>query len=111
MARPFIERLGRISRLLSSCSIMWDVLPGVMDAWNGDTMKRHSSAFETRDPLAMPTRDLSGTAILLLNMGGPDTLEDVQPFLYRLFSDPDIIRLPLSMIFQSRWRSGFLPVA
>ncbi|BAZ04118.1 ferrochelatase [Calothrix sp. NIES-3974] len=32
--------------------------------------------------------------VLLLNLGGPDTLEDVQPFLYNLFSDPEIIRLP-----------------
>lgn len=32
--------------------------------------------------------------MLLLNLGGPETLEDVQPFLYNLFADPDIIRLP-----------------
>jgi protoheme ferro-lyase len=30
--------------------------------------------------------------VLLLNLGGPDTLDDVQPFLYNLFADPDIIR-------------------
>ena len=32
--------------------------------------------------------------MLLLNLGGPDTLDDVRPFLYNLFADPDIIRLP-----------------
>ena len=32
--------------------------------------------------------------VLLLNLGGPDRLEDVQSFLYNLFSDPEIIRLP-----------------
>lgn len=32
--------------------------------------------------------------ILLLNLGGPETLDDVEPFLYNLFADPDIIRLP-----------------
>ncbi|PPS45832.1 ferrochelatase [Chroococcidiopsis sp. TS-821] len=32
--------------------------------------------------------------VLLLNLGGPDQLEDVGPFLYNLFSDPEIIRLP-----------------
>ncbi len=32
--------------------------------------------------------------VLLLNLGGPDRLEDVGPFLYNLFSDPEIIRLP-----------------
>jgi Ferrochelatase len=37
--------------------------------------------------------------VLLLNLGGPETLEDVQPFLYNLFADPDIIRLPPSAQF------------
>lgn len=26
--------------------------------------------------------------VLLLNLGGPETLEDVQPFLFNLFADP-----------------------
>lgn len=34
------------------------------------------------------------TAVLLLNLGGPDCLEAVEPFLYNLFSDPDIIQWP-----------------
>ena len=33
------------------------------------------------------------TGVVLLNMGGPDTLDDVQPFLYNLFCDREIIRL------------------
>ena len=32
-------------------------------------------------------------AVVLLNLGGPDRLEDVEPFLYNLFSDRQIIRL------------------
>ena len=32
--------------------------------------------------------------VLLLNLGGPDKLKDVRPFLYNLFADPEIIRLP-----------------
>ncbi len=32
--------------------------------------------------------------VLLLNLGGPERLEDVRPFLYNLFADPEIIRLP-----------------
>ena len=32
--------------------------------------------------------------VLLLNLGGPETMEDVEGFLYNLFADPDIIRLP-----------------
>jgi ferrochelatase len=34
--------------------------------------------------------------ILLFNLGGPETLGDVKPFLYRLFSDPEIIHVKWS---------------
>eukprot|EP01087_Luapelamoeba_hula_P015342 TRINITY_DN4572_c0_g1_i4.p1 TRINITY_DN4572_c0_g1~~TRINITY_DN4572_c0_g1_i4.p1 ORF type:complete len:477 (-),score=105.33 TRINITY_DN4572_c0_g1_i4:105-1535(-) len=43
------------------------------------------------------------TAVVLLNMGGPPTQEEVLPFLTRLFSDNEIIQLPLSPAFQQRW--------
>lgn len=36
--------------------------------------------------------------VLLLNLGGPDQLEDVRPFLFNLFSDPEIIRLPFTWL-------------
>ncbi|NJM96340.1 MAG: ferrochelatase [Phormidesmis sp. RL_2_1] len=32
--------------------------------------------------------------VLLLNLGGPEKPEDVQPFLFNLFADPEIIRIP-----------------
>jgi protoporphyrin/coproporphyrin ferrochelatase len=35
-------------------------------------------------------------AILLLNLGGPENLDAVKPFLYRLFLDPEIIRIRFS---------------
>src|SRR5262245_28415464 len=31
--------------------------------------------------------------VLVFNLGGPETLSDVKPFLYQLFSDPEIIRI------------------
>jgi protoporphyrin/coproporphyrin ferrochelatase len=34
--------------------------------------------------------------VLLFNLGGPESLDDVKPFLYRLFSDPEIIRVKWS---------------
>lgn len=34
------------------------------------------------------------TAVILFNLGGPDSLPAVQPFLFNLFNDPAIIRLP-----------------
>jgi len=34
------------------------------------------------------------TVVLLVSMGGPDSLRAVKPFLFNLFNDPAIIRLP-----------------
>lgn len=39
-------------------------------------------------------------ALVLLNMGGPDSLDAVEPFLYNLFSDRDLIQLPLGSVLQ-----------
>jgi ferrochelatase len=33
-------------------------------------------------------------AIILFNLGGPDKLENVKPFLFNLFYDPAILNLP-----------------
>ena len=38
--------------------------------------------------------------VVLLNLGGPDSLDAVEPFLYNLFSDPDIINFPGSFLFR-----------
>ena len=40
--------------------------------------------------------------VVLLNLGGPDSPEAVQPFLFNLFNDPDIINFPLSFLFRKR---------
>lgn len=40
--------------------------------------------------------------VVLLNLGGPDSPEAVEPFLYNLFSDPDIIDFPLAFLFRKR---------
>lgn len=42
---------------------------------------------------------MAKTAVVLFNLGGPDRPEAVQPFLFNLFFDPAIIRLPLPL----RW--------
>jgi ferrochelatase len=44
-------------------------------------------------PLTEKTAARQEIAIVLLNMGGPEKLEDVEPFLFNLFSDRLIIRL------------------
>ncbi len=38
--------------------------------------------------------------LVLLNMGGPDALDAVEPFLYNLFSDRELIQLPLGGLLQ-----------
>lgn len=35
-----------------------------------------------------------------MNMGGPDSLDEVEPFLFNLFRDPDLIPLPLGFLWQ-----------
>ncbi len=44
--------------------------------------------------------DSKPTALILLNMGGPDSLEAIKPFLYNLFSDRELIQLPLGGLLQ-----------
>lgn len=43
------------------------------------------------------------TGIVMLNLGGPATLDDVEPFLLELFADREIIQLPLQ-----RWLGPFI---
>ena len=42
----------------------------------------------------MASRGRRKVAIVLFNLGGPDSPEAVQPFLFNLFNDPAIIRVP-----------------
>jgi ferrochelatase len=35
------------------------------------------------------------TAVVLMNLGGPDSLDAIEPFLFNLFSDPDIFKIPI----------------
>jgi ferrochelatase len=46
--------------------------------------------------------------VVLLNLGGPDRLESVEPFLTHLFSDPDILPGPLGSLRKplARWIAG-----
>ena len=34
-------------------------------------------------------------AVILFNLGGPDKLENVKPFLFNLFKDSGILNLPI----------------
>lgn len=43
-------------------------------------------------------RTIRRVGIVLFQLGGPDSLEAIEPFLYNLFCDPDIIDFPLAKI-------------
>ena len=45
--------------------------------------------------MANPTRRVG---VILFQLGGPDTLEAIEPFLFNLFCDPDIIDFPFARI-------------
>src|SRR5262249_57483006 len=45
----------------------------------------------------------SPVAVILMNMGGPDSLDAVEPFLFNLFRDHDLIPLPLGFLWQRRF--------
>ncbi len=37
---------------------------------------------------------MARVGVLLMNLGGPERIQDVGPFLFNIFADPEIIRLP-----------------
>jgi ferrochelatase len=48
-------------------------------------------------------KDEKKVAIVLFNLGGPDKLESVRPFLFNLFSDKNIINLPRFFRYIIAW--------
>nr|XP_046231382.1 ferrochelatase, mitochondrial [Scatophagus argus] len=61
------------------------------------SVRRRSTAAalaQTASPEAQENRKPK-TGILMLNMGGPEKLEDVHDFLLRLFMDTDLMKLPV----------------
>ncbi len=50
----------------------------------------HQARFSLDEPIGL----------VLLNMGGPDSLQAVRPFLFNLFSDRELIQLPAGALLQ-----------
>jgi len=46
-------------------------------------------------------------AVVLFNLGGPDSLEAIKPFLFNLFSDHDIFKIPVGQKFFAKIMAGF----
>ncbi len=57
------------------------------------------------DPV--PVEPGENVGVVLLNLGGPERIEDIQPFLYNLFMDPAIIDIPLPGLLR-HWLCRFI---
>lgn len=93
--------------------------PGYLDAplyRFKQSFERYSSSSEalmtSKSQVASSTLIVGNekVGVLLLNLGGPETLEDVQPFLFNLFADPDIIRLPRMFRFLQKPLAQFISI-
>ncbi len=68
-------------------------------------VERRASAFLRRGDEGRFSVDMKRKiAVVLFNLGGPDNLESVRPFLFNLFNDPAIIPLPQPL----RWLASTL---
>ncbi|XP_026571130.1 ferrochelatase, mitochondrial [Pseudonaja textilis] len=70
------------------------------NSWNQTRIQLHwrwqsTAAVQKAKPHIQPEKRKPKTGILMLNMGGPETLEDVHEFLQRLFLDRDLMTLPV----------------
>ncbi|KAI7996351.1 hypothetical protein LOK49_LG10G01256 [Camellia lanceoleosa] len=116
MSTSYRSSQGSGQAYLVSCSNSTDKQSGIISGSYhcGPVQKRNLSG-QTFCSLGALTYPGTGSAIespshateervgvLLLNLGGPETLHDVQPFLFNLFADPDIIRLPRVFRFLQR---------
>lgn len=78
------------SSLLASTTI--DSMPGSGSSGNyaGTTYTNTNSNSNSKSKAKEEVK----VGVLMLNLGGPEKTQDVEGFLYNLFADPDIIRLP-----------------
>lgn len=68
-------------------------------SWYEFDQRMVTGEFFDPEPVKVESGDHVG--IVLLNMGGPDTLDAIKPFLYQLFMDPAIIDIPLPNFLRS----------
>ena len=81
------------------------------EAWLTAIDKKGGRAVPRRAPMVFA--HLGGTlGVVLLQLGGPESLDGIQPFLERMFRDRDLFRMPVSERLQdwfasrvSRWRA------
>jgi hypothetical protein len=65
----------------------------------GDRPEKERSPLLTNVASSNKPKDGERVGVLLLNLGGPESLEDVQPFLFNLFADPVSLSLLLLVLY------------
>ncbi len=63
--------------------------------WKENDVDHHGRREEEREHL-----NSKEIAVVLFQLGGPDSIEAIEPFLFNLFMDPDIIDFPLARFFR-----------
>ncbi|XP_077319082.1 ferrochelatase, mitochondrial isoform X1 [Lithobates pipiens] len=67
----------------------------VMPRWSSTAAAAATSQRPEAKTRVQPDKSKPKTGILMLNMGGPETVDDVHDFLLRLFLDKDLMTLPV----------------
>ncbi|XP_058006068.1 ferrochelatase-2, chloroplastic isoform X3 [Hevea brasiliensis] len=101
------QRMYRLSNL-SKCNNSWGLSKQQLNKWMLPLGAVVTS--KCQNVSTAPRIGDERIGVLLLNLGGPETLEDVQPFLFNLFADPDIIRLPRLFGFLQKPLAQFISV-
>ena len=65
--------------------------PTYLQSWPRNSA---ANAYGARGPIDQGCSRMRRTAVVIYNLGGPDSPEAVRPFLKNLFSDPMILRVP-----------------
>ena len=88
-----LHEIGRLSTRLHYVGTKQNIATSEADDIDRQSPSYSKSSKSSKTPTPLKV------GVLLLNLGGPETMEDVEGFLYNLFADPDIIRLPALLSF------------
>uniref|UniRef100_V9KKT6 Ferrochelatase n=1 Tax=Callorhinchus milii TaxID=7868 RepID=V9KKT6_CALMI len=86
-----LRAAARLLFAANSCSSRWCCR--VQWRWHSTAAVTKGEVDDIKENVQLNKRKPK-TGILMLNMGGPETLDDVHDFLLRLFLDKDLIPLP-----------------
>lgn len=71
-----------------------DIPERVLHAGSVSVQCLHSNLSQPADAMTA-ARSCGRFGVLLMQLGGPERLEELEPFLYELFADPEVLRIPV----------------